>query len=156
MKTKLLLLAALAALGLGLSGDSLFGHCEIPCGIYTDPMRVQMIEEHCKTIEKAMAQIAALSKEHSPTASNQIARWVANKEKHAGDIQQIVTQYFMTQRVKPADPSNKKAYAAYVKKLTTLHGILVSAMKCKQTTDATHVEKLRAGLKEFSALYFVK
>jgi len=154
MKTKLLLCAAL--LGLGLSGAAIYGHCEIPCGVYTDPMRVQMIEEHCKTIEKAMGQIAALSKEHSPTASNQIARWVANKEKHANEIQHIVTQYFMTQRVKPADPGDTKAYGAYVKKLTTLHGILLSAMKCKQTTDAANVEKVRKGLKEFSKLYFTK
>jgi len=156
MKTKITLLAAIAALGMGISGDTIYGHCEIPCGIYTDTMRVQMIEEHCKTIEKAMGRIAALSKLHSPSASNQIARWVVNKEKHAEEIQHIVTQYFMTQRVKPADPGNAKAYGPYVKKLTTLHGLLVSAMKCKQTTDVENVEKLRAGLKEFSKLYFVK
>jgi len=156
MKTKLVLLAAIAAVSMGLSGDALFGHCEIPCGIYTDEMRVQMIEEHCKTIEKAMTHIDTLSKRHSAAASNQIARWVINKEKHATEIQQIVTQYFMTQRVKPADPADQKAFGAYVKKLTTLHKILVSAMKCKQGTDTANVEKLRASLKEFSALYFVK
>ena len=154
MKTKLL--SCVALLGLCLSGAAIYGHCEIPCGIYTDSMRVQMIEEHCTTIEKAMLQITTLSKQHSATASNQIARWVANKEKHAGEIQHIVTQYFMTQRVKPAGADNAKAYGAYVKKLTTLHGMLVSAMKCKQTTDPANVAKLRAGLKKFSKLYFVK
>jgi len=154
MKTKLLFCIAL--LGLGLSGAALYGHCEIPCGIYTDDMRIKMIEEHCKTIEKSMAQITALSKQPAQSAANQLVRWVHNKEHHAGEIQHIVTQYFMTQRVKPADPGDKKAYAAYVKKLTTLHGMLISAMKCKQTTDPANVEKLRAGLKEFSKLYFVK
>jgi nickel superoxide dismutase len=153
---KIKLLFCVAILGLGLSGAALYGHCEIPCGIYTDEMRVQMIEEHCKTIEKAMGQIETLSKQSTSAAANQLSRWVSNKEHHATEIQQIVTQYFMTQRVKPADPDNKKAYAAYVKKLTLLHQILVDAMKCKQTTNAAHVTSLRTNLKAFSALYFVK
>ena len=154
MKIKLLLCAAI--LGLGLSGVAVYGHCEIPCGIYTDGMRVQMIEEHCKTIEKSMAQITSLSEKPAKSASNQLVRWVNNKETHANEIQHLVTQYFMTQRVQPADPSDKKAYDAYVKKLTLLHQMLVSAMKCKQTTDAAHVKNLREHLKEFSGLYFGK
>ena len=154
MKIKLMFIVA--TLMLGLTGTGLDAHCEIPCGIYTDSMRIQMIEEHCKTIEKSMAQIAVLSKQPAGAASNQLIRWVGNKERHATEIQQIVTQYFMTQRVKPANPGDKQAYAAYVGKLTLLHRILVSAMKCKQTTDVTHVQALRSDLKEFSKLYFGK
>ena len=154
MKIKLLFCAAI--LGLGLSGVAVYGHCEIPCGIYNDSMRVQMIEEHCKTIEKSMIQITSLSQTSAKSASNQLVRWINNKETHAGEIQNIVTQYFMTQRVKPADPTDKKGYDAYVKKLTLLHQMLISAMKCKQTTDAAHVKSLREHLKEFSKLYFAK
>ncbi|MDY6953871.1 MAG: superoxide dismutase [Ni], partial [Thermodesulfobacteriota bacterium] len=32
-------------------------HCEIPCGIYDDQMRIDMIAEHITTIEKSMKQI---------------------------------------------------------------------------------------------------
>jgi len=33
---------------------AVFSHCEVPCGIYDDEMRFTMVEEHIKTIEKAM------------------------------------------------------------------------------------------------------
>jgi nickel superoxide dismutase len=80
-------------------------------------------------------------------------RWVDNKEKHADEIQEIVTQYFMTQRIKPADPSDKEAQAAYVEKLTLLHGMLIQSMKAKQGTDLDVVQKLRTLLDSFSEAY---
>lgn len=122
-------------------------HCEIPCGIYDDNMRVKMIAEHVTTIEKAMKQIAELSGK-KPANHNQIARWVVNKEHHANELQHIVTQYFMTQRIK-LDAKQ------YEQKLTLLHKMLVYAMKCKQTTDLSHIATLRSLLKEFEGLYFV-
>jgi hypothetical protein len=35
-----------------------------------------------------------------------------------------------------------------------MHRITVAAMKCKQTTDKSHVEALRKTALEFSATYF--
>lgn len=138
-----------AALGLGIWGTaihSVLAHCEIPCGIYTDSMRIDMIEEDCKTIEKSMAEITALSADPAANA-NQLIRWVTNKEEHANKIQHIVTQYFMTQRIKPED-------ADYDRKLACLHQMLIEAMKTKQTTDPAHVAKIRELSATFSALYF--
>ena len=121
-------------------------HCEIPCGIYDDEMRINMINEHIATIEKSMNQIMSLEKEKHHNA-NQLVRWVMNKEHHASELQDIVTQYFMTQRIK----INAKDYD---KKLGFLHQMLVYSMKCKQTTDLSHVTKLRNLVKEFQTLYF--
>lgn len=132
--------AAVLFAGLAVTG---LAHCEIPCGIYTDNMRIDIIEEHCKTIEKSMAQISA----GADGNQNQLVRWVTNKEDHANQIQHIVTQYFMTQRIKP-DADN------YDKKIGLLHQMLISAMKCKQTTDTSHVAKLRELSAAFAALYF--
>lgn len=123
-------------------------HCEIPCGIYDDPMRIAMIEEHIATIEKSMNQIVQLEGDENHNA-NQLIRWVTNKEKHADEIQHIVAQYFMTQRIKP-DTEN------YEKKLVLLHKMLIAGMKCKQTTDLAHVTVLRSLVKDFEALYFEK
>ena len=33
-------------------------HCQIPCGVYDDTMRVKMIEEHTLTILKSMNYIS--------------------------------------------------------------------------------------------------
>ncbi len=146
----LAMLVAVAALG---AANPALAHCQIPCGIYDDELRVQLIEEHITTVEKSMNQIEALGKE-SPVNYNQLVRWVTNKEHHAQEIQDIVTAYFMAQRVKPVDPADAAAQAQYVHQLTLLHHIQVFAMKAKQTTDLANVEKLRALVKEFRTAYF--
>jgi nickel superoxide dismutase len=123
-------------------------HCEIPCGIYDDELRVKMISEHITTIEKSMTEIVSLGKQE-PVNYNQIVRWVTNKDEHAHMIQDIVSQYFLTQRItRDADK--------YSEKISTLQKMLVAAMKCKQTTDPSYVEELHSLLKDFEVLYFPK
>ena len=107
-----------------------FGHCQIPCGIYDDLMRIHQMEEHVLTIEKSINKLA-----DNPN-DNQTVRWVVNKEVHADELSDIVTYYFMTQRIKPGMPE-------YVNKLSLLHELLVTSMKVKQEADLAHVAKLR-------------
>ncbi len=135
---------------------SILSHCQVPCGIYDDEMRIKMISEHITTIEKAMKQVAALSKESKPDY-NQIVRWVFNKEKHAEELSYILTYYFMAQRIKPVDVDKKETqtYAVYRKRLELLHHLLIYTMKAKQTTDLSTIEKLRTLLKEFKKAYFL-
>ena len=121
-------------------------HCEVPCGIYDDEARIAMLAEHATTIAKAMEQIEALTSSEEVN-SNQLVRWVNTKEQHATEVQHIVSQYFMTQRIKP-DQEN------YAEKLQSLHRMMLSAMKCKQTTDLANVEALRSELEVFHGLYF--
>ena len=130
-----------------------FSHCEIPCGIYGDEARFETIAEHITTVEKSMQMVVELSQEE-PINYNQLVRWVNNKETHAQEIQQIVYQYFLTQRVKPVEESKPDEYKEYLKKLTLLHEMLVYAMKAKQTTDLEHVKKLKSLLTEFHEVYF--
>lgn len=132
---------------------AVFSHCQIPCGIYDDEVRIKIAAEHIATIEKAMKQVNELSKEN-PQNYNQIVRWIYNKEKHAEELSDIVTYYFMTQRLKPVEEKDAEDYKDYQKKLTLLHEMLVYAMKAKQTTDLAHVEKLRSLLKDFRETYF--
>jgi nickel superoxide dismutase len=129
-----------------LASSYVAAHCEIPCGIYDDAMRVKMIAEHITTIEKSMNQVMKLQGE-KPVNYNQLVRWVTNKDDHASKLQHIVTQYFMTQRIKP-DATK------YQEKLVVLHKMLLYAMKCKQTTDLDNVNTLRSLLKQFEDLYF--
>ncbi len=137
---------ALVFLTIFLTTGYATAHCEIPCGIYDDEMRVKMIAEHITTIEKSMNQNVRL-RGQKPGDCNQRVRWVMNKEDHVNELQYIVSQYFMTQRIK-LDTEN------YAQKLSVLHKMLVYAMKCKQTTDLSHISMLRSLLKEFQNLYF--
>jgi nickel superoxide dismutase len=152
-RTRTVLAAAVVAAALAGWVSSPFAHCEIPCGIYHDEVQIELIKEHIQTIEKSMKQIEELSKA-SPINYNQLIRWTTNKDDHANKLQEIVTQYFMTQRLKPSEGADEATREAYLAKLTLLHGMLVTAMKTKQTTDLTHVEALKKMTSDFYEAYF--
>ncbi len=150
MKNKKLLL--LLACCLLVPAAPLWAHCEIPCGIYGDEARFAALAEDLTTIEKSMQQIAELAGQSDAQSANQLARWVAAKEEHANRIQHVVSQYFMTQRLKEVEEGDE-ARAAYTEKLVLLHQMLRGAMKCKQTVDVEEVEKMRTLLHEFKHAY---
>jgi nickel superoxide dismutase len=139
-------LITVAVLFMAATAVNVAAHCEVPCGIYGDELRAKLIYEHSVTIEKSMTKITELSKQE-PVNYNQLVRWISNKDAHANKIQHIIYQYFMTQRIRPDA-------AKYTEKLTVLHKMLQSAMKCKQGTDPSNVRSLRSLLKEFEMLYF--
>ncbi len=128
-------------------------HCQMPCGIYDDSARYNTLEEDITTMEKAMTQITDLSAQGEKNY-NQIVRWVVTKENMADDFMEIVTQYFMTQRLKPTAADMGQEYNDYITQLKYLHEMLVYAMKCKQTTDQANIEKLRDLLGKSETLYF--
>ena len=148
---------ALAALALAIiltAAAPASSHCQIPCGVYDDELRVQLIEEHITTVEKSMNQIIALSGAEA-VDYNQLVRWVDNKEAHAQEIQDIVTAYFMAQRIKPPkDHGDESAVNEYMHKLALLHNIQVHAMKAKQSTDLDQIETLRKLVAQFRKAYF--
>ena len=147
-------LASLAVLALLVVAVPASAHCQIPCGIYDDELRVQLIEEHITTVEKSMNQIIAISKA-SPVDYNQLVRWIDNKETHAQEIQDIVTAYFMAQRIKPpTDHGDEAVVKEYLDRLALLHAMLVHAMKAKQGTDLAEVETLRDLTARFRTAYF--
>ena len=137
-----------------LSSRGAQAHCEVPCGIYGDETRVALLREHITTVEKSMTMIRILGAD-AEINYNQLIRWTNNKEKHADEIQHIVSQYFMTQRIKPAAGPGAE-YDAYVAKITLLHELLIKAMKSKQTLEQAQIDDMRKIVDKFEALYFEK
>lgn len=150
---KLKILTLIAFLSLLIFQQKTYAHCEIPCGIFEDSVRTALIAEHITTIEKSMKMINELSANENPDY-NQLVRWIMNKEEHAKKIQDIVSQYFMHQRVKLTSPDNKEQYEKYIKLLTYLHELQVYSMKAKQSTDMQYIEKMQESLKNFENTYF--
>ena len=129
-------------------------HCQVPCGIYGDQMRIDMLMEDAATIEKGMTQLVAMDSEEAPS-KNQMVRWVMNKDQHSQNIQEMVAAYWLAQRIKtPKDASDEAAMKKYHGQLETMHRITVAAMKCKQTTDVANVNELRRLALKFSSTYF--
>ena len=130
---------------------TLVPHCEVPCGIYADQMRFEMMLEDAETIAKAIAGINEFTaglEGTGPTAKgvNQVNRWVTTKEEHATNTQHIVAQYFLTQRIK----SDHKDYTG---QLATAHRVMVAAMKCKQDADPATVEVLKKAILDLYRAY---
>lgn len=131
---------------------SLLAHCQVPCGIYNDAARIVQIQEDFSTIQKAMNKIKELSEQQDATSMNQMTRWILTKEEHASKIQKVVSDYFLTQRIKVKTEGPE--YDLYVKQTISLHQILVSAMKCKQTVDLKNVDYGLDLIETFIDLYF--
>jgi len=131
---------------------SLLAHCQVPCGIYNDAARIVQIQEDFSTIQKAMNKIKELSEQQDATSMNQMTRWILTKEEHASKIQKVVSDYFLTQRIKVKTEGTE--YDLYVKQTIYLHQILVSAMKCKQTVDLKNVDYGLDLIESFIDLYF--
>ncbi|TFH01593.1 MAG: superoxide dismutase [Calditrichales bacterium] len=130
-----------------------FSHCQVPCGIYGDKTRFDMLREHIQTIEKSMKQIHELSGD-AVNNVNQLVRWVENKDTHADAFTEIVTYYFLAQRIKVKDSWETEAFADYQNKLTLLHQMMVFSMKSKQTTDLKNVAELNTLVDKFESVYF--
>ncbi len=144
----------LTILGISLSmTKNSNAHCEVPCGIYQDELRVALIYEHIQTIEKAMKKIAELQEE-STINYNQLVRWIQTKEDHAQKIQHIAEQYFLTQRIKFVDEEDEKKHKKYVAQLTNIHQLVVFAMKSKQGIALENIEKMKKSLQGFEKAYF--
>lgn len=148
-----LLIATICLIGFSIASKNVQAHCEVPCGIYDDSLRVKLIYEHITTIEKAIKNINDESAKAKPNY-NQLVRWVTNKETHAEKIQELVSQYFMHQRVKPVSRTDGHAYGHYIQKLEALHRISVLAMKAKQNSEMKYVSELRSAVAVFEKAYF--
>lgn len=127
-------------------------HCQVPCGIYDDPARIRAIREDATTIAKAIDQIRELSGKHDANAFNQAARWVATKENHASHIMEVVSEYFLAQRVKPVD-GPAEAHEIYLESLAKHHAVMVAAMKTKQSADPETVVALNKAIDAIAPMY---
>ena len=148
-------LVILAVALVSLTGSKALAHCQIPCGIYDDPARFSLMAEHITTIEKSMKTIIDLSAQKTKDY-NQLVRWVQNKDRHADELSEIVTHYFMAQRIKPPEEPGEAAREKYIEQIGSLHQMLVYSMKAKQTTALENVEKLRSLLETFKASYLAQ
>ena len=143
----------LASAFLFAAPTQLSAHCQVPCGIYDNNNVIGTMHTDFLTIEKASKEIVELSKDPSANAQ-QIVRWTVNKDSHCQDIQDKVLNYFLAQRIKL--PEDGKATEEYSKQIALCHAVIVTAMKCKQSTDAANVTKLQELLTEFKAAFETK
>lgn len=129
-----------------IQAQALFAHCQIPCGIYDDFARVQSMLEDAATVEKSAKMIGELAGKTDAQSQNQLVRWVMTKEDHAQKIIEKISDYFLTQRVKP-DQND------YTERLVRHHRVILAAMKAKQTADMEAARNLDARIRDLMTYY---
>lgn len=147
-RTVLLAAAALAVLAPALAS----AHCQVPCGIYDDGARIDRMFEDATTIEKAMTQIAELAGNIDAQSLNQATRWIMTKEQHASNIISVVSEYFLTQKLKPA-AAGAEGRDAYLAALADHHAVMRAAMKAKQSTVLADARALREAIAALATHY---
>lgn len=127
-------------------------HCQVPCGIYDDAARIAHLREDASTIAKAIKYINEVPAQHDAKALNQAIRWINTKETHASDIIEVVSVYFLTQKVKPV-ASGAEGYQVYLEKLADHHAVMTAAMKTKQNADPKLVDALNTAIEKLAKHY---
>lgn len=150
---KLPFLFASALVFAPLATQQVSAHCQIPCGIYDDANVLGALHTDFVTIEKATKLINELSADPAANA-HQLTRWINNKESHAQNIQDVVSAYFLAQRIKlPADDADEATMKEYTAQVALSHKVIVLAMKCKQKADPEAVEALHNALHDFIEMF---
>lgn len=143
---------AIASVSLFFSIDTARAHCQVPCGIYDDAARIAEMKEDAVTIAKAIGKIQELAAKTDATSVNQRTRWVMTKETHASNIISIVSEYFLTQKVKPV-AADAKGYSDYLSALAVHHMVLTAAMKTKQDPSEEMAKKLTTAINKLAEHY---
>lgn len=149
---RMLVLGLAAALTLAALPQDAGGHCQVPCGIYDDEARIAQMAEDATTIGKAIDQINDLAGKDDAQSANQLTRWIMTKEAHASNVITIVSEYFLTQKVKPVEPGSD-GYQAYLEKLADHHRVMRAAMKAKQSADPATALALGTSIDTLAAHY---
>lgn len=144
---QVMLLTALAVVGFArVVPQPADAHCQIPCGIYDDHARVEAMLEDAATVEKSAKLIAELAGKTDAQSQNQLVRWIMNKEHHAQKVISTISDYFLTQRIKPTQED-------YVERLKKHHAVIVAAVKAKQKADIKYAIALRESIAALSSYY---
>lgn len=142
MKLKHFFLAAISILSIN---EKTIAHCQMPCGIYHDDLVYDLIDQYIETMYKAVAEIKEHNLEDSKNC-NQTIRWVLEKEKESDAAAELITKYFLQQKIKPNEEDT-------VKKVTSAHKLLFLIVQIKQTVDKKMVFEFMDEWKKFKHMF---
>merc|ERR1719491_2216349 len=115
--------AARVQFGAARFSPAIRAHCQVPCGIFTDNLRIEGMVEDAATIRKSVVQSQELHAAAKLQDIHQMHRWIATKEEHAQKIMTTIGDYFMAQKVKKAELTDQE----YKEVLVLLHTVMTSA-----------------------------
>ena len=140
--------ACTASLVFGLTGANLEAHCQMPCGIYHDDMVYDLIDQYVETMIKANT-IINQTKFETVRQKNEFIRWVMEKEKESTDVAQLITTFFLQQKIKTGESDTAK-------RLESAHKLLALLVSIKQNTDVKIVESFGEEWEKFKLMFHIE
>lgn len=126
---------------------SLIAHCQMPCGIYHDEMVFNQIDQYIETMYKGITELKN-SKFSTPFERNNFIRWVMLKDKASDEIANLITEYFLQQKIKPNEPDT-------VKRLVGAHNMLFELVAIKQNVDLKMLDAFADDWENFKQMFHV-
>jgi nickel superoxide dismutase len=126
----------------------LSAHCQMPCGIYHDDMIFDQIDQYVETMYKGMTMLTN-SKFETPKERTEFVRWVMTKDSSSNDVSELLTTYFLQQKIKPDEEDTTK-------KLISAHKLLFLVVQIKQNTDRALIEKFNDEWEKFKLMFHVE
>jgi nickel superoxide dismutase len=142
MIIRILILSGLCFLVNAVQGNA---HCQMPCGIYHDDMVYDQIDQFVETVYKAIA-IMNQNKNATPKDRNEFVRWVIQKEKSCNETAELISYYFLQQKIKPGEPDTEK-------RLIAAHKLLFGLVAIKQNSDLEFVKSFNNDWEEFKLMF---
>lgn len=145
MKRQVLLLAISSALFLHQDVSS---HCQMPCGIYHDDMVYDQIDQYVETMFKGISVLNE-NKFDTVKAKNEFVRWVMLKEDASEEVANILTTFFLQQKIKPGEPDTDA-------RLRSAHKLLFLTVQIKQNSDTQFVNEFTDEWDRFKLMFHVE
>jgi nickel superoxide dismutase len=125
----------------------LAAHCQMPCGIYHDEMVFNQVDQYIETMYKGITELNTI-KFSNPKERNNFTRWVLLKETASDEMANLITQYFLQQKIKPDEPDTAK-------RLVSAHKMLFELTAIKQNVDLKMIETFADEWENFKQMFHV-
>jgi nickel superoxide dismutase len=131
-----------------LSQAHIAAHCQMPCGIYHDEMVFDQIDQYVETMVKC---VSVLEDDKFKTIQdyNVATRWIMEKETASNDIADVITIYFLQQKIKPGEEDTTK-------RLISAHKLLFYLVQIKQLVDLRAVNDFYEEWEKFKLMFHIE
>lgn len=132
-------------LTLSATPSLLRSHCQMPCGIFYDGVVFDQVDQYIETMVKA---INVLQNNEFKTIQdrNTFVRWVIQKENNTNEIANLITTYFLQQKIKPGQENT-------VDRLVSAHMLLSYLVQIKQSVNGEAVNHFYEEWEKFKEFF---
>lgn len=131
-----------------LSQTQISAHCQMPCGIYHDEMVFDQVDQYIETMVKGISVLKE-DKFKSIQDYNVATRWIILKEEASIEIADLITVYFLQQKIKPGEEDTTK-------KVISAHKLLFYLVQIKQLVDLRAVNDFYEEWEKFKLMFHIE